>query len=205
MPRRNVLRTDAPESFYHVYARGHSGGRLFRDEQDFLYFLKLLERYLAPDEVKSRYGESYPNFYNKVELTAYCLMPSYFHILVYQYQPGALSAFMRSLMTSYSRYFNTKYKRSGSLFESRFRASLISDTTYVSHIVRYIHMLPPHWHEYEYSSSPYYLQRLEVSWLRPQRILCLFPNLNECRSFMEDYKENKKMFDILKHELADQN
>jgi REP-associated tyrosine transposase len=204
MPRRNVLRSDAPDSFYHVYARGHSKHRIFLDEQDYLFFLNLLERYLASEEIKSRHRVVYPNFYNKIELLAYCLMPNHFHLLVYQHQASALTAFMRSLMTSYSLYFNKKYKRSGSLFESRFRASLITDGAYLEHITRYIHLNPRLWRDYEYSSLPYYLQRLEVSWLNPRRILNLFSSPADYLQFVEDYEESKKMQDILKHELADQ-
>lgn len=203
MPRRNVIRSDAPESFYHVYARGHSRSRIFLEEADYLYFLSLFERYLAPEEVKSRYRELYPNFYKKVDLQAYCLMPNHFHVLMYQRQPGNLSAFMRSLMTSYSRYFNQKYKRSGPLFESRFRASLITNDAYLEHITRYIHLNPRQWRTYEYSSLPYYLQQVEVSWLQPKRILNLFSSPAEYLKFVADYEENKKMIDILKHELAD--
>jgi len=204
MPRRNVLRSDAANSFYHVYARGHSKHRIFLDEQDYLYFLSLFERYLSADEMRNAVGVPYPNFYNKVELAAYCLMPNHFHLLLYQHQPGALSAFMRSLMTSYSRYFNMRYKRSGSLFESRFRASLISDDAYLEHITRYIHLNPRQWRDYEYSSLPYYLQQVEVSWLRPERITKLFSSPEEYLRFLEDYAENKKMLDILKQELANE-
>ena len=204
MPRRNVLRSDVPESFYHVYARGHSKRRIFYDEQDFLYFLSLFERYLSSQEVKNEAGIPYPNFFNKVELNAFVLMPNHFHLLVYQHQQGALSAFMRSLLTSYSRYFNGRYSRSGALFESRYRASLISDDSYLEHITRYIHLNPKQWRDYEYSSLPYYLQRVEVSWLRPERITKLFSGPDEYFQFVADYEENKKMRDILKHELADQ-
>lgn len=199
-----MLRSDASESFYHVYARGHSRHRIFLDEQDYLFFLGLLERYLASEEIKSRHRAVYPNFYNKVELTAYCLMPNHFHLLAYQYHPGALTAFMRSLMTSYSIYFNRKYKRSGSLFESRFRSSLVSDDSYLEHITRYIHLNPRRWRDYEYSSLPYYLQQVEVSWISPSRILGMFRNADEYLHFLEDYQDNKKMLDILRHELADQ-
>jgi len=202
MPRRNVLRSDVPENFYHVYVSGHSRRRIFVDEQDYLYFLTLLERYLAPDAVKSANRQTYPNFYNKVELDAYCLMPQLFHLLVYQFQAGELSLFMRSLMTSYSIYFNKRYKRSGALFESRFRASMISEEAYLEHVTRYIHLIPRQWSEYEYSSLPYYLQRLEVTWLNQRRILSSFSGPTEYMHFLENVEENKKMQDILKHELA---
>jgi hypothetical protein len=109
---------------------------------------------------------------------------------------------MRSLMTSYSIYFNRKYRLSGALFESRFRASLITDDAYLEHITRYIHLNPRHWRDYEYSSLPYYLQQVEVSWLRPDRILRLFPSPTDYVNFLEDSEDNKRMMDILKHELA---
>ncbi len=203
MPRRNVLRQDGAECYYHVYARGNAKTRIFLDEQDYLYFLRLLERYLAAEESRNEFGVSYPNFYNKVELAAFCLMPNHFHFLVYQHHQGALTSFMRSLMTSYSRYFNKRHGRSGPLFESRYRASLIQDPSYLEHISRYIHLNPRFWHDYEYSSLPYYLQQVQVSWVRPERILCMFETPEKYLQFMEDYVEQKKMLDILKHELAD--
>lgn len=202
MPRRNVIRSDAPDSYYHVYARGNSRHRIFIDEQDYITFLNLLERYLSPEEAKNPFGISYPNFYNRVDLLAYCIMPNHFHLLVFQRQPKDLTSLMQSIMTSYSRYFNARYKRSGPLFESRYRASIITDDTYLEHITRYIHLNPKLWRSYEYSSLPYYLQRDEVSWVRPERILSLFDSPTAYEAFVADYEENKKMLDILKKELA---
>ncbi|QQS20061.1 transposase [Candidatus Saccharibacteria bacterium] len=202
MPRRNTTRVDASENYYHVYARGNSRHRIYLDEQDYLTFLNLFARYLSPEEAKDPYGISYPNFYNKVDLLAYCLMPNHFHLLVYQRHAKMLTSLMQSIMTSYSRYFNKKYGRSGSLFESRFRATMISDDTYLMHITRYIHLNPRQWRDYAYSSLPYYLQRAQETWLRQERILELFPGSQEYLDFMADYEENKKMIDILKKELA---
>ncbi|MBP7858011.1 transposase [Candidatus Saccharibacteria bacterium] len=204
MPRRNVMRLDAPESYYHVYARGNSKHRIFLDEQDFIAFLRLLERYLSPEEFKNVNGISYPNFYNKVDLLAYCLMPNHFHLFFYQRQQKTLTSLMQSVMTSYSRYFNKRYKRTGPLFESRFRASRITDDAYLQHITRYIHLNPRYWRDYEYSSLPYYLQRDTVSWLRPERVLELFESPAAYEKFVADYEENKKLIDILKKELANE-
>jgi putative transposase len=204
MPRRNVIKQDAPDSFQHVYARGHSRHKIFIDEEDYITFLKLLERYLSADEVRDPYGVPYPNFYNKLELLAYVLMPNHFHLLVYQHQMHAMSQFMQSLLTSYSRYFNKKYKRSGSLFESRYKASMINDESYLEHISRYIHLNPRQWQDYEYSSLPYYLQQDEVSWIRPKRIRNMFETPVEYLEFMNNYVEQKKMLEILKQELANE-
>lgn len=202
MPSKNILKDDAPEQYYHVYARGNNKGKIFLDGQDHEKFIGLLQRYLAAEEAKDNYGVSYPNFYNKLELVAYCLMPNHFHMLVYQHQIAAMPSFMQSLLTSYSRYFNKKYHRSGSLFESRYKASHISDDTYLEHISRYIHLNPRQWRNYEYSSLKYYLQQSEETWIRPKRILELFDSRNEYIHFVEDYTSHKQMLDILKHELA---
>ena len=204
MPRRNVMRLDAPESYYHVYARGNSKHRIFIDEQDFITFLQILERYLSPEEAKNVNGVSYPNFYNKVDLIAYCLMPNHFHLFFFQRHQHQLTSVMQSIMTSYSRYFNKKYKRTGPLFESRYRASMITDDAYLQHITRYIHLNPRQWRSYEFSSLPYYLQQDTVSWLRPERVLELFKSPAAYAEFVADYEENKKLIDIFKKELANE-
>jgi putative transposase len=202
MPSRNVLKQDSPDSYYHVYARGNSRGKIFQDLADYEVFLKLLRRYLSAEEARDPYGISYPNFYNKLELLTYCLMSNHFHMLIYQHQPGAMSALMRSLLTSYSRYFNKKYHRTGSLFESRYKASAILNDTYLEHISRYIHLNPRQWRSYPHSSLEYYLHQSEVSWIRPNRILALFASRDEYLRFVENYTGHKQMLDILKHELA---
>jgi putative transposase len=202
MPSRNILKQDAPHSFYHVYARGSNRQRIFREPADFEKFLKLFGRYLSLAETHNTAGRSFPNFYNKLELLSFCLMPNHFHLLVYQRQQGSMTEFMRSLLTSYSMYFNKKYKRSGPLFESRYKASLISDESYLEHITRYIHLNPRQWRDYEYSSLPYYLQQVTDEWIVPGRILSMFADTQDYLTFLEDYQQNKEMLDILKHELA---
>jgi putative transposase len=204
VPSRNILKQDAPDSFYHVYARGLNKQRIFREPADFEKFLKLFSRYLSLEETKNSVGISFPNYSNRLELAAFCLMPNHFHLLIYQRQQGVMTQFMRSLLTSYSMYFNKKYKRSGPLFESRYKASLISDDAYLEHISRYIHLNPRLWQQYEYSSLPYYLQRISDDWIHTKRITERFSTPDEYLQFVQDYVQNKEMIDILKHELADQ-
>jgi putative transposase len=202
MPSRNVLKLDASDSFYHVYARGNSRGKVFPEADDYAMFIRLLQRYLSAEEAHDPYGVSYPNFYNKIELVSYCLMSNHFHLLVYQHQQGAMSVLMRSLLTSYSRYFNKKYHRSGPLFESRYKASLISDDAYLQHITRYIHLNPRQWRSHEWSSLKYFLQPSMETWIRPKRIISMFNSADEYVKFIEDYTSHKQMLDILKLELA---
>jgi putative transposase len=205
MPSRNVLKDDIPETYYHVYFRGGNRSRIFRDAADFEKFLQLFARYLSLEEVRNSAGISFPNYHYKLELVAFCLMPNHVHLLIYQRQQGAMTEFMRSLLTSYSMYFNKRYKRSGPLFESRYKASRITDDSYLEHITRYIHLNPRAWQAYEYSSLPYYLQQVTDEWIDPKRILELFAGPDEYLQFVKDYEQNKEMLDILKHELANGN
>jgi putative transposase len=205
MPSRNVLKEDVSEAYYHVYFRGGSQTKIFRDAADFEKMLHLFSRYLSLEEVKNSAGISFPNYHYRLELLAFCLMPTHVHLLIYQRQQGAMTEFMRSLLTSYSMYFNKRYKRSGPLFASRFKASRIADDSYLAHITRYIHRDPRQWQEYEYSSLPYYLQQISDEWIEPKRISAGFAGPNEYRQFVEDSEQGKEMLDILRHELANGN
>jgi len=202
MPSRNVVKQDVAESYYHVYIRGGNRSRVFRDAADFERMLQLFARYLSLVEVKNSAGVSFPNYHYKLELLAFCLMPNHMHLLIFQRQQGAMADCMRSILTSYSMYFNKKYKRSGPLFESRYKASRVSDDSYLEHVSRYIHLNPREWRDYEYSSLPYYLQQVTDEWLHPKRITDRFSGPSEYLEFVEDYQQNKEMAEILKHELA---
>lgn len=205
MPSRNVLKDDVPGSYYHVYFRGGNRSRIFRDAADFEKILQLFARYLSLEEVKNSAGLSFPNYHYKLELVAFCLMPNYVHLLIYQRQQGSMTEFMRSLLTSYSMYFNKRHKRSGPLFESRYKASRITDDSYLEHISRYIHLNPRQWRDYEYSSLPYYLQQVTDEWIDPKRIMERFAGPDEYLRFVENHEQHKEMMDILKLELANGN
>jgi len=78
-------------------------------------------------------------------------------------------------MTSYSRYYNLKYKRTGSLFESRYKASRVNAANYLEHFTRYIHLNLRYWKRYPYSCYKCYMSD-SPEWHEPKRILELFAN-----------------------------
>ncbi len=203
MPSRNVLKIDVAETYYHVYARGASQQDIFQSTDDYNYFIGLFARYLSDKPVLSKEGINYPHYKGKIELLAFCLMPNHFHLLLYQQDEGSMAKLMRSVMTSYSRYFNLKYKRTGSLFESRYKASRIDVDNYLQHITRYIHLNTRYWKNYSYSSYQYYIHD-KPQWLETRRVLVLFADRREYVEFHEDYKEHKEILDELKYELANQ-
>jgi len=138
MPSRNTIRQDIADGYYHVYARGINRRVIFKQPADNDYFLYLLARHLSLKSQTSKTGYTYPHYRSKIGLLTYCLMDNHFHLLFYQSQLGVLSQLMKSLIVAYTTYFNRKYHRTGPLFESRFKASLINKEAYLLHVSRYI-------------------------------------------------------------------
>lgn len=190
------------DGYYHIYGRGRAKSDIFKDEEDYSVFLNLFKRYLSKQPVKDSKGREYPWLYNDIELLAYCLMPNHFHALVYQYQPQATTSLFKPLITTYGMYFNKKYKSSGQILESRFKASLIGNDAYLTHISRYIHLNPRNYNKWKFSSLPYYLGARSAEWLKPERIINLFNDREDYKKFVDHYVDHQKMLDEIKSELA---
>lgn len=193
MPSRNSVKEYAPNSYYHVYNRGVEKRTIFLDEQDYLFFTKLLRKYLDPSYSNSPGAIIRPSYASSILLLAYCLMPSHFHLLLYQLDDEkALERLFRSLMTGYVMYFNKKYHRTGPLFQGRYKASLINDDTYLYHISRYIHLNPldvnKQYTSYPYSSFGVYQYPYKQSFVKTDKILGLFPNARYTE-FVDEYAE----------------
>ena len=203
MPGRNIVKQYVSEHYYHIYTRGVAKQAIFLDDQDYGYFLGLLKRYLSNKPALSTARVVYPWYGNRVDLVSYCLMPNHTHLLIFQHDERAIMELMRSLMTSYSMYFNLRYRRVGPVFQSRYRASIIDHQNYLEHISRYIHLNPDNWQTYEYSSLLYYSGHKTAEWLKPKTILDLFDDsFKSYKLFLSDYQSHKKMLEEMKWELA---
>ncbi|MFO0971171.1 MAG: transposase [Candidatus Saccharimonadales bacterium] len=204
MPGRNIIKLYAEDSYYHVYSRGVAKQDVFQNREDYLIFLSLFERYLSKKPKISPARTTYPHYAPRLNLIAYCLMPNHIHLLVYQKDRAALTEFMRSLMTSYSMYFNKKYNRVGPVFQSRYRASHIDHQSYLEHITRYIHLNPKNWRNYEFSSINNYRHNRSPEWLNISPVMKIFnSSTKEYLQFVSDYESMKTTLDELKWELAD--
>ena len=89
-------------------------------------------------------------------------MPNHFHLLIQQLSDNGVTEFLRKLSDSYTKYFNTKYERVGSLFQGTFKAKLIETDEYLLQLSKYIHKnsFPLKMWEgknYPYSSYNFYL------------------------------------------------
>lgn len=201
-------------SFYHIYNRGVEKRNVFMGKWDYLRFLETLDFYRkSPVPMKLsdfRRGliklKKIDNQTELVKIYCYCLMPNHFHLLVQQLADGGISEFLRKVADSYTRYFNTKYDRVGSLFQGRFKAKLIETDEYLLHLSKYIHRnsFPlPMWEGrvYPYSSYSYYLSRAPHLFCDTDFILSYFsktkPNLGY-QSFVEESEvDDPALFGLL--------
>lgn len=198
MPSKNIIKTYIENGFYHIYNRGVEKRQIFLDDQDRHVFLNYLKTYLSPkeiliDEIKNNdldfekkekiISEIYinNNFYRKIELISFVLMPNHFHLELKQIGKKDIESFMRSLITKYSKYFNKKYERVGPLFQGRYKAVLIKNVEYLQYLSKYIHQNPQEilvknhpLESYSWSSYPSYLNKIVLSWLKTDLIKANF-------------------------------
>ncbi len=205
MPRKNIIKQYGEEQFYHVYSRGVNKQAVFLHDNDYVKFLGILKRYLSPDKYLGSNRRLLPTYYGRIELLAYCLMRNHIHLLIYMHDEKAMTELMRSVMISYSMYFNKKYGRVGPLFQSTYKATIIDKQNYLDHISRYIHLNPKDWLSYKYSSLGYYLENNSPPWLSISPVLELFENSSKTYlEFLRDHEQHKQMLEEIKWELANE-
>lgn len=144
--------------FYHIYNRGNSRQQIFFNDEDYHRFIKLL--YICNSVKKLNFREDIvekgidvwdiDRDKNIVSIGAWVLMPNHFHIyitlpkdrLLGDFEENNITIFMRKLCTAYSKYINQKYKRTGSLFEGRFKSVHIENDNQAKYLFSYIHLNP---------------------------------------------------------------
>lgn len=218
MPAKNTIKTFVENGYYHIYNRGVEKRNIFLDEQDCGVFLHYLKNYLIPiDELKQEYFThkqfiklSFYNLSKEIKLLAFALMSNHFHLLIKQESRDGITKLMRRVITSYVMYFNQKYKRVGSLFQSIYKAVLVENEEQLLHLSRYIHLNPiknkTSLNYLNYSSYPYYLGQKSASWIDKQIILNYFKialrqnkiDMLSFQSFTEDYLDESELLERLK-------
>ncbi|MCL0081173.1 transposase, partial [Peptococcaceae bacterium] len=149
MPRQ--ARTRGEFSTYHIIQRGNERKNIFKSERDKIRFLETLSK------MKKKY-----NFL----VYGYCLMDNHTHLIIYD-NGNDISKVIKSINISYVYYFNNTYKRSGHLFQDRFKSELIIDDNYLLQVSKYIHNNPVKTEmvktpaEYKWSSYNIYTEKAE--------------------------------------------
>lgn len=111
----------------HVVHRGHCREPVFFEDQDYAVYMYRLKSGCR------RYG---------IAIHSYCLMTNHVHILLTPEKAENISGFMQYVGRHYVPYINYKYGRSGTLWEGRFKASLVDSANYLLSVMRYIELNP---------------------------------------------------------------
>jgi REP element-mobilizing transposase RayT len=137
--------------YYHIYNRGINSDILFKENDNYNYFLKLYETHIDPI----------------AETFAWCLMKNHFHFLIRIKEVNEIKTAIKiqpsqsfsNLFNAYTKAFNKKYHRHGALFERPFRRKWVNYDTYFQNLIVYIHNNPVHHnicdHPLEYAWSSY--------------------------------------------------
>ena len=117
---------DAPATLHHVMIRGIEGDKIFCDDEDRGNFLARIGKLIESTGTR---------------ILAWVLMNNHVHLLLFS-GPTGISSFMRRLLSGYAVWFNRKHRRSGHLFQNRYKSIVCEEDSYLLELVRYIHLNP---------------------------------------------------------------
>jgi len=186
------LRVELADGYYHVLSRGNERRAIFFDDGDRDRFLELL-------------GLMAERF--ELEPWAYVLMPNHYHLVLHTLRPN-LSRAMQWLGVAYTNWVNARHRRSGHLFQGRFKAFLVEDESYLSRLLLYVHRNPlraglvERLADYPWSSYRCLAYRRSgPAWFRPGLALGLFGGRPEAfrRSVQAYSEEDDKLLEDLWH------
>jgi len=153
-----------PGAVYHVILRGNTGQALFFRGNDRHRFYQLL------GEAQEKYGH---------RIHAFCLMRNHIHLAL-QVREVSLSRIMQNLSQRYTIWMNRRQRRTGHLFQGRYKAILIDADAYLLELVRYVHLNPVRAgivkcpEDYAWSSHRAYVGQEKIPWLTTDWVLAQF-------------------------------
>lgn len=124
MPRQ--ARKKSESGIYHIMLRGINKQEIFEDEEDFQKFLQVLKDCKTISEFK---------------LYGYCLMGNHIHLLIH-FQKEPIEMVLKRIGSRFVYWYNYKYRRTGHLFQDRYKSEPVEDDSYFLTVLRYIHQNP---------------------------------------------------------------
>jgi len=211
---------------YHIFNKSIAKFEIFRNNSEYERMKGLL-KYYQTEKLALRFshyaqrkridkdaevnisGSEIKTGNSLVDVIAYCVMPTHIHLAIKQLVDNGISTFMRKILDSYTRYFNTKIKRQGPLWAGRFKRVLVANDEQLLHLTRYIHLNPTtaylvnnpqDWH---FSSYGEFLNNVEDS-----ESLCRYSSLldikpDSYKEFVDSRTDYQRTLAKIKHLLLD--
>ncbi len=172
------------DNYYHIFNRGNNKCDIFIEEDNYKYFLKLVEKYILPI----------------ADILSYSLLKNHFHLLVKIkniVNERIISQSFANLFNAYAKAINKKYNRTGSLFQYKFKRVKIDSEEYLREVVVYIN-LNPVYHNfvkevgmYKYASYNALISE-KPTLLNREEVMYIFENKE---NFIYHMKDKKYTFD----------
>lgn len=162
-----------PNEYYHIYNRGNNKQSIFFDNRDWIRFLFLiiyfqaikcafynLSRFVSHfvrhrvfniKEEQTR--EIIKNRYTK--LICFSLMPNHFHLLIQEGREKGIPQYMQRVLNAYTKYYNTKYEKSGHLFQGPYQIIHVKSNEQLLYLSAYIHRNPYEIREWKNKEEKY--------------------------------------------------
>lgn len=120
-------RLSVPGGLHHVIQRGHNGQQIFRQPMDYQFMWQLLLQFSRESEVA---------------VHSYVLMPDHFHLLLTPRTEAGLPTMLQAVGRRYVRYFNDAQSRTGTLWDGRYRCTILQPERYLLACMTYIDQNP---------------------------------------------------------------
>lgn len=193
--------------YYHIFNRGVEKRTLFHGERDYLRFLRTIKICNDPATVRITSLSKIDSSTSKnayVSIINFVLMPNHYHLTLQQTDDNGITQFLQRLGTSYSKYFNTKYKRTGRLFECTYKAKPVETEEQLIHLSRYIHLNPllaglvKNLNDYRWSSYNAYIGKETADFCSPIPIISPFSSPQSYERFVLDQIDYAKKLKEIK-------
>jgi len=171
---------------YHIYTHANGKDLIFREDENYKYFLSKILKYILPI----------------AEIYAYCLMPNHFHLLIRfkdsnqilnEDEHKYLMKQFSNLLNGYAKAYNKKYNRKGSLFLDFLKRKKVGDEKYLIKLLHYIHNNPVNHrfvediNDWKYSSYHSYINLAKESKIERKEMMQYFDTIKD---FVEYHKSN---------------
>lgn len=163
--------------FFHLYNRGNNKDNLFLEQDNYIYFLVLMKKYLL--QVSDVYS--------------YCLLPNHFHIIIkfkeafpktrnVGKKEKSLHQPISNMLNAYAKAINKRYKRKGSLFQEHLKRIKITEENYLRNLIVYVNTNSTHhqiedYRTYRHSSYEALISNQETA-IKREEVIELFNDVN---------------------------
>ena len=171
------LETLERDRYYHIYNRGINGCDIFKNDDNYNYFLKLISKYLT----------------GHINIYAYCLLSNHYHFVIrVDDDEKIVTQKLSNFFNAYAKAFNKQHNRTGSLFEKHFKRIKLQSDNYLLNLILYVHTNPvkhsfsDNFENYRYSSYKEIVNDISKN-INSKEVIGLFDDLDNFK-YAHKYK-----------------